>query len=140
MVNSQTLQGNWNEVKGRIRSRWSQMTGDELGSFDGNVDRLVGMIQRKTGEARTAIESFLEQATADGSSVMSGAMESAKSAAQYAAGQVQATTRQAMDSAQKGYEDAQEIVQRRPIESVAVCFASGLLAGVILGMLMRSPR
>lgn len=138
MVNSQTLQGNWNEVKGRLRTKWSQLTGDELGNFDGNVDQLVGMIQRKTGEARTAIETFLEQATADGSSALAGAVDSARSAANYAAGQVKSTTKHAVENAQKGYEDAQEMVQRRPIESVAVCFASGLVAGVVLGLLMRS--
>jgi len=31
-----------------------QLTNDEVQSFDGNVDSLVGMIQRKTGEARNA--------------------------------------------------------------------------------------
>lgn len=138
MVNSQTLQGSWNEVKGRLRNRWNQLTGDELNTFDGNVDRLVGLIQRKTGEARTAIESFLEEASANGSSAISGAMESARVAAHQAASQVQATTRQAVETAQKGYENAQEMVQRRPIESAAICFGSGLLAGVIVGLCMRS--
>lgn len=138
MVNAQTLQGSWNEVKGRLRNRWNQLTGDELGSFDGNVDRLVGLIQRKTGEARSAIESFLEEASSNGSSVISGAMESARNAAHYASDQVQTGTRQAMDTARKGVESAQDIVQRKPLESAAICFGSGLLAGVILGLCMRS--
>lgn len=138
MVNAQTLQGSWNEVKGRLRTRWNQLSGDELGAFDGNVDQLVGLIQRKTGEARSAIESFLEEASANGSSAISGAMESAKNAAHYATDQVSVTGRQAMDSARKGVENAQDMVQRRPIESAAVCFGSGLLAGVIIGLFMRS--
>jgi uncharacterized protein YjbJ (UPF0337 family) len=138
MVNAQTLKGSWNEVKGRLRTRWSQLSGDELGAFDGNVDQLVGLIQRKTGEARTAIESFLEEASANGSSAISGAMESAKNAAQYATDQVSQTSRQAVDTARKGVENAQDMVQRRPIESAAVCFGSGLLAGVIIGLFMRS--
>lgn len=138
MVNAQTLQGSWNEVKGRLRTRWNQLSGDELGAFDGNVDRLVGMIQRKTGEARSAIESFLEEATSNGSSVISGAMESARAAAHQASDQVQTATRQAVDSAKRGVENAQEMVQRRPIESAAICFGSGLLAGVVIGLCMRS--
>jgi uncharacterized protein YjbJ (UPF0337 family) len=138
MVNAQTLQGSWNEIKGQLRNRWNQLSGEELGNFDGNVDRLVGLIQRKTGEARSAIESFLEEATSNGSSVISGAMDSARNAAHYASDQVQATTRQAMDTARKGVENAQEMVQRRPIESAAICFGSGLLAGVVIGLAMRS--
>jgi uncharacterized protein YjbJ (UPF0337 family) len=138
MVNSQTLQGNWNEVKGLLRNRWNQLSGDDLHMFDGNVDRLVGLIQRKTGEARQAIEQFLEEASANGASAISGTMESARQAAQYASNQVQATARTAVDTAKRGYEDAQEIVQRRPVESAAVLFGSGLLAGVVIGLLMRS--
>lgn len=138
VVNSQTLQSSWNEVRGRLRNRWNQLAGDELNVFDGNVDRLVGFIQRKTGEARSAIENFLEEATTEGSSAISGAMESARTAAHQAVTQVQATARQAVNTAQKGYENAQEMVERRPIESAAVCFGSGLLAGVIIGLVMRS--
>src|SRR5437899_3320409 len=68
MINQQTLQGNWNEIKGKLRSKWGQLTNDELQSFDGNVDRLVGIIQRKTGEARNSVEHFLEEVSANGAS------------------------------------------------------------------------
>jgi len=29
MVNQQTLQGNWNELKGKLRTKWGQLTNDE---------------------------------------------------------------------------------------------------------------
>ena len=38
MINQQVLQGNWNELKGKIRSKWGQLTNDDLQNFDGNVD------------------------------------------------------------------------------------------------------
>src|SRR5262245_7846004 len=56
MVNQQTLQGNWNEIKGKLRSKWGQLTNDDLQTAHGNVDQLIGLIQRKTGEARSSIE------------------------------------------------------------------------------------
>src|SRR3954463_12592229 len=68
MVNQQTLQGNWNEIKGKLRNKWGQLTNDDLQSAQGNIDQLVGLIQRKTGEARNSIEKFLEDATASGGS------------------------------------------------------------------------
>jgi len=51
-VNQQTLEGNWNEIKGKLHERWGQLTQDDLQRARGDVDQLVGLIQRKTGEAR----------------------------------------------------------------------------------------
>ena len=59
-VNIQALKGNWNEIKGKLRNKWGQLTNDDLQQARGNIDQLVGLIQRKTGEARTSVEKFLE--------------------------------------------------------------------------------
>jgi uncharacterized protein YjbJ (UPF0337 family) len=58
MISQQTMQANWNEIKGKLRSKWAALTDDDLAIFRGNVDQLVGTIQRKTGEARESIEEF----------------------------------------------------------------------------------
>ena len=49
MVNQQALEGNWNVIKGKIRTHWGQLTDDDLPQFHGEVDKLVGTIQRKNG-------------------------------------------------------------------------------------------
>jgi hypothetical protein len=41
------------------------LTNDDVQSFDGNVDRLMGLIQRKTGEAES-VERFLNEVTTNG--------------------------------------------------------------------------
>ncbi len=138
MVNQQTLQGNWNELKGKLRNKWGQLTNDELQSFDGNVERLVGMIQRKTGEARGTIEHYLEELTSNGASTVSQAVESAREYAQQAAGKIQEGSRYAAESVQHGYEEAERMVRQRPVESAAVVFGTGLLAGIMLGLMFRS--
>ena len=61
MVNQQTLTGKWNEVRGKLKEKWGQLTDDDLRSFNGNVDQLVGRIQQRTGEARETVEEFLDQ-------------------------------------------------------------------------------
>ena len=78
MINQQTLLGNWNEIKGKLRSNWGSLTDDDLTIIDGNVDQLVGAIQRKTGEARESIEHFLEQLTSNGAAVVSRAGETVR--------------------------------------------------------------
>lgn len=148
MVNEQTLQGNWNEIKGKLRSKWGQLTNDDLQQALGNTDQLIGMIQRKTGEARQAIEKFLEDATANGASSMSQAAETAREYAQKGFDSVQQHSQQAAEelkqrynaaaeSVRHGYEEAETMIRERPAESAAVCFGVGMLVGVILGLTLR---
>jgi len=145
MVNAQTLQGNWNEIKGKLRTKWGQLTNDELQSFSGNVDQLVGTIQRKTGEARNSIEHYLEELSSNGASAFSQASETAREYAQQAASAVQEgskkaaeSMRQGYDSMRQGYEEAEEMIRQRPGESIAVCFGVGMVVGLLLGLSVRS--
>jgi len=149
MVNQQTLQGNWNEIKGKLRNKWGQLTNDDLQQAHGNVDQLIGLIQRKTGEARSAVEKFLNEATADGAGTLNQVAETAREYAQQAVESVQDRSKQAAEtfrkgydqasqSFRKGYEQTEEMIKDRPAESAAVCFGVGMLVGVILGLALRS--
>jgi len=149
MVNQQTLQGNWNEIKGKLKSKWGQLTNDDLQQAHGSVDQLIGLIQRKTGEARNSVEKFLEDLTSNGSSGFSKAAETAKEYAHTAMESVQDGSKRAADSMRqgydqagesmrKGYEEAEHMIRERPAESAAVCFGIGMVVGVLLGLTMRS--
>jgi len=151
MVNQQTLQGNWNEIKGKLRNKWGQLTNDDLQSASGNVDQLVGLIQRKTGEARDQIEGFLDELTANGASGFGQAAETAREYAQQAMEAMQERSKQATDTVRRtygqasetvrnSYDQAEEMIKERPAESAAVCFGVGMLVGVILGLTLRSSR
>ncbi|HEV3415457.1 MAG TPA: CsbD family protein, partial [Pirellulales bacterium] len=71
MVSQQTLKGDWNEVAGKLRSKWGQLNNDEMQEFKGNATQLVGYIQRKTGEAKNTIERFLNDLTEVGADSVS---------------------------------------------------------------------
>ena len=149
MVNQQTLQGNWNEIKGKLKSKWGQLTNDDLQSAHGNIDQLIGLIQRKTGEARSSVEKFLEEASSSGASAFSQAADTARQYAHEAMETVQDRSKQAAEGLRHGYdqaseairhryEDAEEMIKDRPAESAAVCFGVGMLVGVVLGLALRS--
>jgi len=138
MVNQQTLQGNWNEIKGKLRTKWGQLTNDDVQSFNGNVDQLVGLIQRKTGEARNSIETYLEELTRNGSSSMGQAAETVRQYASQATERMQEGSRQAQETFRQGYDQAEHMVRERPVESMAVCFGAGVFVGVVMGIMMRS--
>ena len=144
MINQQFLQGNWTEIKGKIRSQWGQLTHDDVKSFDGNVEQLLGLIQRKTGEGREAVERFFNEVTASGSSAMGHVTETVGEYAHQAgakiqdgARQVAATAQEGYESLSRGYEEAEGMVRRRPAESAAVCFGAGLLTGLVVALLIH---
>lgn len=147
MANQQTLQGSWQELSGKIRSKWGQLTQDELQQFKGNTDQLVGFLQRKTGESRAKIEKFLDDVMESGSSTMSGMVETAKELAHHAMDSlgtnmdsVRESAGQVADRVREGYETAAEAVQERPAGAVAVAFGAGLVAGVLLSLVLRHDR
>jgi uncharacterized protein YjbJ (UPF0337 family) len=138
MFGHQTLQGNWNEIKGMLRSKWGALTDDDLQVFNGNLEQLVGTIQRKTGEARGCIEQFLEQFNSNGASALGKAGETFRASAQQAVESVQETSNQAAESVREGYAEVERMVRQRPGESLAVCFGVGVITGVVVGLLFRS--
>jgi uncharacterized protein YjbJ (UPF0337 family) len=149
MLNQQMLKGNWNEIQGELRKRWGQLTDNELQQFDGNAAQLVGMIQRKTGEAREEVENFLEQIAGDSSSTLENASETVRKYAEnlsenvsdYAAKageSAKAAAGRAAEHVREGYKQTEETVRRRPAQSLAVCFGAGLISGVVVGLMLRS--
>jgi len=126
-INVQTIQGEWNYLCGLARQRWSQLTEDDLGVLEGNVEQLIGRIQQKTGEGREAIEKFFSDATSRGSSAVANAAEAA---GQYA--------HQVGDQIRERYDSAENLVRRHPTETVVAAFGIGLFAGLIAGLAIRS--
>jgi uncharacterized protein YjbJ (UPF0337 family) len=134
MTNQQILEGNWNEIKGMLRQKWGQLTDNDLPQIRGNVEQIVGVIQRKTGEGREAIEQYLQELS--GSAVS--AAETARNYTQHAAENVQHTAKQAADRVRAGYNEAERFVRDRPGESLLVCFGVGLITGVVIALSLRS--
>ncbi len=54
------LSGNWNEIKGKIKQKYANLTDDDLLYENGKDDELVGKIQQKTGQAKEEIKKWIE--------------------------------------------------------------------------------
>jgi len=50
-MNEQIYEGNWKELKGKIKEQWGKLTDDELEKTKGNFDQIYGKIQSKYGES-----------------------------------------------------------------------------------------
>src|SRR5690349_9815558 len=132
MVNQEVLQGRWNELKGTIREKWGQLTKDDIQTFNGNVEQFIGLVERKTGETRDAINHFLEGLTTEAGSSLSGAVETAGNYAEVTANQVYDGAKQAGRSMRKGYQSVGRRVRQSPVESIAIGVGVGICAGVLL--------
>ena len=47
-----TLRGNWNQLKGKVREKWGLLTNDDIEHIGGHKDRLVGTIQERYGKTK----------------------------------------------------------------------------------------
>lgn len=138
MITRQELEGQWNEVKGKIQKRWGDLTDDDLQRVKGNANELVGVIQQRTGESRRAVEEFLDQAIGQGETIARHAVDTAKQYADQAAGVARQKYDDAAAQVASGVDQAQQMVRRNPMESVAVAFGAGLIAGIVTGVILKN--
>ncbi len=138
MLNAQKLQGSWNQVRGKIKEHWGNLTDDDLRIREGNIDQLVGRIQQKTGETRDAIEHYLSELTESTGSKMSQMAQAVGSSAEVAGDRLREHFQQIGDQAEQGYEQARQYVRQRPAQSVAAVFGVGLAIGLLIGLSLRS--
>ncbi len=66
-MNKDTIEGNWKEFKGKVKSHWGKLTDDRLDVVDGKRDQLAGEIQQAYGiskeEAEKQINDFEKSTT-----------------------------------------------------------------------------
>ncbi len=56
---SQKWEGRWDQLKGRVKSAWGELTDDDLSRVEGDYDQMVGLIKERTGKTREEIERVL---------------------------------------------------------------------------------
>ena len=54
------LKGNWNEVKGKLKQKYGQLTDDDLMFADGKEDELLGRLQKKLGRTKDELRAEIE--------------------------------------------------------------------------------
>jgi uncharacterized protein YjbJ (UPF0337 family) len=54
------LKGEWNEVKGKIKQAYGELTDDDLIYVEGQHDELLGRLQKKLGKTKEEVRRFIE--------------------------------------------------------------------------------
>ncbi len=55
-MNEQTMKGNWNEMKGKLKQKYGELTDDDLTYAEGKEDETWGKIQQKVGKTKDEIK------------------------------------------------------------------------------------
>lgn len=60
MVNKLELKGHWNQIKGKLKERFGELTDNDLMYSEGKEEELLGRIQKRTGKTKREIEKEIE--------------------------------------------------------------------------------
>lgn len=60
-MNKLTFKGDWNQVKGRLKQKYGQLTDDDLVYSEGKVDELIGRLEKKLGVAKDKITRLISE-------------------------------------------------------------------------------
>lgn len=53
------VKGGWNELKGKIKQAYGDLTDDDLVREEGRDDEMLGKIQQKTGKSRDELVKWI---------------------------------------------------------------------------------
>jgi uncharacterized protein YjbJ (UPF0337 family) len=59
-MNRDVLEGQWKQLKGKVKQQWGRLTDDELDTINGRYDELAGLIQERYGYSRDEAASELD--------------------------------------------------------------------------------
>ncbi len=63
-MNTDTLKGQWQQVKGNVRKQWGKLTDDDLDVIQGDSEILAGKLQERYGrtkeQAKADLDTWLE--------------------------------------------------------------------------------
>ena len=59
MTNLQ-IKGSWNEVKGKLKQKYGQLTDNDLAFADGKEDELLGRLQQHLGTSKEDLRKEIE--------------------------------------------------------------------------------
>ena len=60
-MNWDQIKGKWSQMQGAVRSKWGELTDDEVAEAAGERDRMVGLIQEKYGVAKEEAERQVDE-------------------------------------------------------------------------------
>jgi uncharacterized protein YjbJ (UPF0337 family) len=58
-MNSLSMKGNWNEIAGKLKQQFANLTDDDLLFKEGKEEELLGRLQQKLGKTKEVIRELI---------------------------------------------------------------------------------
>lgn len=55
------IKGNWNEIKGKLKQQYADLTDNDLLYAEGKEDELLGRLQQKLGQTKQQVHDLIER-------------------------------------------------------------------------------
>ncbi len=55
-----SFKGSWNEIKGKMKQKYADLTDDDLLFAEGKEDELLGRLQQRTGKTKEELRKDIE--------------------------------------------------------------------------------
>ncbi|MCA9657990.1 MAG: CsbD family protein [Myxococcales bacterium] len=55
-MNQDQIQGHFNQIKGKAKRIWGELTDDDCRRAEGSADKLYGIIQERFGDSKEAVK------------------------------------------------------------------------------------
>jgi uncharacterized protein YjbJ (UPF0337 family) len=60
-MNKLQFKGSWNEIKGKLKQTYGQLTDDNLTFAEGKDEELVGRLQKKLGKTKEEVREMISK-------------------------------------------------------------------------------
>jgi uncharacterized protein YjbJ (UPF0337 family) len=60
-MNEDQIKGQWEQLKGKFKRAWAELTDDDFLRAEGSIDKMYGIIQERFGDTRDDIRKKLDQ-------------------------------------------------------------------------------
>jgi uncharacterized protein YjbJ (UPF0337 family) len=60
-MNKLQIKGNWNEIKGKLKQKYAQLTDDDLTFAEGKEEELLGRLQQRLGKSKEEVRREIEE-------------------------------------------------------------------------------
>jgi uncharacterized protein YjbJ (UPF0337 family) len=60
-MNKLQIKGSWNELKGKLKQQYGNLTDDDLVFSEGKEDELLGRLQKKIGKSKDEVRQMIEK-------------------------------------------------------------------------------
>lgn len=61
MTTKLQIKGSWNEIKGKLKQKYGQLTDNDLSFAEGKEDGLLGRLPKKLGKSREDLRTEIEK-------------------------------------------------------------------------------